>query len=111
MKNQNEAIYWDFFFSASADKISEIENYLRTKKSVIRFIIIKRKDSKLKKKIDKKNINFKMIDKIEPIFEEKQKKERIKENKGFFENKEQDSKKEKTKIEDLDKKLEEILNQ
>ena len=103
IKKQNEAFYWDFNFSLSPKEISKLEQKLRYKKSVIRYIITNRKKLKLKQKIVKKPIDFKMIDKIEPLPDEIIEKIPKKEEPKFI--------KEKTKIEDLDKKLEEILNQ
>lgn len=103
IKKQNEAFYWDFDFSLSPKEISKLEQKLRYKKSVIRYIITNRKKLKLKQKIVKKPIDFKMIDKIEPLPDEIIEKIPKKEEPKFI--------KEKTKIEDLDKKLEEILNQ
>ncbi|MBU1176909.1 MAG: 30S ribosomal protein S6 [Patescibacteria group bacterium] len=101
MKKQNEAFYWDFNFSLSPKIISKLEQTLRHKKSIIRYIVTNRKE--LKKKIVKKPIDFKIIDKIEPLPDEVIEKTPKKE--------EPKSIKEKIKIEDLDKKLEEILNQ
>ena len=101
IKKQNEAFYWDFSFSFSPKEISKLEQTLKRKKSIIRYIITNRKE--LKQKIVKKPIDFKIIDKIEPLPDEIIEKTTKKE--------EPKSIKEKTKIEDLDKKLEEILNQ
>ena len=103
IKKQNEAFYWDFDFSLSPKEISKLEQKLRHKKSIIRYIITNRKKLKLKQKIVKKPIDFKIIDKIESLPDEIIEKILKKEEPKFI--------KEKTKIEDLDKKLEEILNQ
>ncbi len=103
IKKQNEAFYWDFDFSLSPKEISKLEQKLRHKKSIIRYIITNRKKLKLKQKIVKKPIDFKIIDKIESLPDEIIEKIPKKEEPKFI--------KEKTKIEDLDKKLEEILNQ
>jgi len=91
IKKQNEALYWDFCFSISPKEISKLEHILKQKKNIIRYIIVNKKE--LKQKPIKKPIDFKIIDKIEPLPKKVLDRE------------------EKTKIEDLDKKLEEILNQ
>jgi len=104
IKKQEEAFYWDFVFSISPNEISKIKEMLRHKKDIIRNIITKKKE--LKHKLTKKDIDLKIIDKIEPLVEKIEEKEIDKERK-----KERKPEKEKTKIEDLDKKLEEILNQ
>lgn len=110
IKKEIEAIYWDFFFYASPDMVKKIEKNLRMKDSLLRFILFKKKEIKAKPKLDKKDIDFKIIDKIEPLSKKKIE-ETIKEIPEEIPKKEEDKTKEKTKIEDLDKKLEEILNQ
>ena len=100
IKKHSEALYWDFNFSISPKEISKLEHVLKQKKNIIRYIIVNKKE--LKQKPAKKPIDFKMIDKVEPLFNKPLDK---------IERKELKTVKEKTKIEDLDKKLEEILNQ
>jgi len=92
IKKKNEALYWELSFSLLPKEIGKLEQTLRQKKNIIRYIITNRK--KVKQKPIKESIDLKMIDKIEPLPEKKVPK----------------IIKEKTKIEDLDKKLEEILN-
>lgn len=98
IKKQNEALYWDFYFSISPKEINKLEHVLKQKKNIIRYIIVNKKE--LKQKPTKKPIDFKIIDKIDKI-------EPLPDKTLALDKKE---KKEKTKIEDLDKKLEEILN-
>lgn len=100
IKKKNEALYWDLSFSLSPKEISKLEQALKQKKKIIRYIITNRKELK-QKTIIKKPIDLKMIDKIEPLPDKIPDKIEKKEPKII---------KEKTKIEDLDKKLEEILN-
>jgi len=119
MKKQSEALYWDLNFSLSPEKVSKLNYFLKQKESLIRYIIANRK--KIKPKPIKKSASLKMIDKIEPLLNkvptETIKKEKIKEKieskntEDIVEEKGSKAIKEKTKIEDLDKKLEEILNQ
>ncbi len=99
IKKQDEALYWDFYFSLPPKEISKLEHLLRQKKNIIRHIITNRKE--IKQKTIKKPIDLKMIDKIEPLPNKIPDK---------IEKKEPRIIREKAKIEDLDKKLEEILN-
>jgi len=95
IKKYLEGYYQTLTFSAPADLISQIESYLRQENSVLRSMLTLNKIRKTKPA--RKTLDFKMIDKIEPIKEEiaVEKKPKVR--------------KEKVKLEELDKKLKEIL--
>ncbi|MBL7053219.1 MAG: 30S ribosomal protein S6 [Candidatus Portnoybacteria bacterium] len=108
IKKQLEAFYWSSSFLLSDQKINEFRQQLDLEKNILRYLInIKKTETDpIKKETIKKPLN-EMIDKIEPLKEmplgEMAKKPIEKEISS-------DTKK-KVKIEELDKKLEEILNQ
>ncbi|MFH1460940.1 MAG: 30S ribosomal protein S6 [Patescibacteria group bacterium] len=90
INKQLEAFHLNLAFSFPAQSINQLYQYLNLEDSLLRYIITSQKQPEAK---PEKEIDYsKMIEKIEPF-------------------KEAPTKKEKTKFEDLDKKLEEILNQ
>lgn len=100
IKKQKEAFYWNFNFLFPPKEIDKIRQKLSQEKNILRCSIISRK--KTKSKPIKESIDLKIIDKIEPLSDKES---------PVFKDIRKKSLKEKIKIEDLDKKLEEILNQ
>jgi len=102
-----EGYYQTIVFSTSPDSISQIDNYLHLQKSgVLRFMLTSKKAEKAKP--FKEDFGSEMIDKIEPL------KETLEETKPKEETKTEKKprvKREKVKLEELDKKLKEILDQ
>jgi len=108
IKKHLEAFYWSSSFLLSDQIINKFRQQLDLEKNILRYLInIKKAETDpIKKETTKKPLN-EMIDKIEPLKEMplgEMAKKPIKEEISF------DTKK-KVKIEELDKKLEEILNQ
>jgi len=101
IKKHSEAFACVFNFLLPSGMVNKIEKYLGSEKNIIRHLVTVRKIPKAKPL--KEKIDLKMIDKIEP-FKERIITEEEPVKKTLF-------KKEKVKIEELDKKLSEILNQ
>ncbi len=92
IKKQSEGFSQTLDFILLPDSIKKIKNYLASEKNILRYMVIAKKAMKAK---PREEIDLKMIDKIEPIKEVSKPK----------------PKREKVKIEELDKKLKEILGQ
>ncbi len=101
IKKHLEAFYWNLNFLLSVQAINKLRQQLDSEKNIIRYLINAQetKTETVKKRISKKPLDD-MVDKIEPLADKEQAQEKI-----------SSDKKEKVKIEELDKKLEEILNQ
>ncbi len=111
MQKSTDAFYLTLNFELFPEYIKEFSQELNLEKSILRYLISnKQTKAKKEKKAIKKNIfqekeiddidlSSKMIDKVEPVLPEEERTEKKME------------KKEKSSIEDLDKKLEEILNE
>ncbi len=100
IKKQPEAFFSFFKFLLLPESIKDIKKYIDSREEILRHLIISKKITKSKPA--KETIDMKLIDKIEPF-----RKERI----VPTEERKAPVKKEKVKIEELDKKLKEILNQ
>jgi len=110
IKKHLEAFYWSSSFLLSAQAINKFRKQLDLEKNILRYLInIKKIETDpIKKEVAQKPLLDEMVDKIEPLevpmqdrdLDQDVKKEKI-----------SSDKKEKVKIEELDKKLEEILNQ
>lgn len=108
IKKHSEAFFWSPSFLLSAEAINKFRQQLDLEKNILRYLInIKKTETDpIKKETSKKSLN-EMVDKIEPLIDKKMSlgemaKKPVKE-------KISSDKKEKVKIEELDKKLEEIL--
>ena len=104
INKKTEGIYYNLKAIISPEKIEKINDNLKSEKDILRYMITKEKEIKAVKP-EKDAIDMKIIDKIEPIKEIKKSKKDISEEKP------KPVQKEKVKIEELDKKLSEILNQ
>ncbi len=124
-----EAFYFTADFSFPTAKMPQFNNFLNEKKEILRYLITvnrRKKSSKKstfrenkKMKLSQDLLASKMIDKIETLpdekttskkeFEAKEKDHGSQPNK--HEEKTKPTKKEKTSLEDLDKKLDKILNE
>lgn len=109
IKKHLEAFYWNSSFLLSDQIINKFRQQLDLEKNILRYLInIKKTETDpIKKEAIKKPLN-EMIDKIEPLIDREiplgeMAKKPIEEKINF-------DKKKKIKIEELDKKLEEILN-
>jgi len=110
IKKYLEAFYLNINFLLPAQATSKLHQYLDSKKDIIRFLITTRQQSKIKPvKSSKKAFSSKIVEKIEPLSIKETPKETVKE-KSVPEPIISESKR-KAKIEELDKKLEEILNE
>jgi len=123
IQKQAEAFYLTFDFSLpSPFQIKEINEQINLEKNILRYFIAaqpkpkKEKEKKAEAKI-KKVLNSKIIDKIKPLTEstESPQSEKTDEPKTKPESEKEPAQKKKTKekatLQELDKKLEEILNQ
>ncbi|MFH1671202.1 MAG: 30S ribosomal protein S6 [Candidatus Portnoybacteria bacterium] len=99
INNHQDAFFYTFNFSLLPNLINEIEKYLNSEKSIIRHMLTIRKVQKARP--FKESVDLKMIDKIEPI------KDQVVSEKEP--GRKPAPRKEKVKIEELDKKLKEIL--
>lgn len=107
IKKCQEAFYFSLNFVLPAQTVNKLNKQLSSDNNIIRHLITNRpqaKSSQIQIKPRKKqeeSLDLKIIDKIEPLPKEK--------TPAIVSD--QKEKKEKIKIEELDKKLEEILNQ
>ncbi|OIO51819.1 MAG: hypothetical protein CO003_01560 [Candidatus Portnoybacteria bacterium CG_4_8_14_3_um_filter_44_15] len=106
IKKYLEGYYQTVAFSVSPDIINELEKHLRLQNNLLRFMLTVKKAEKAKPAMS--GLDLKMIDKIEPIKETARQPIPEKEFPG---GKKPSVKKEKVKIEELDKKLKEILGE
>lgn len=97
IKKHLEGYYQTLDFSVSPDLINQLESHLRQQSGILRFMLTLKKNRKTKPV--RETLDFKMIDKVEPMKEEIKTETKPK------------VKKEKVKLEELDKKLKEILGQ
>jgi len=115
LKKYQEAFYLNLNFLLTGQPISQLNQRLNSEKDILRYLIATKQ--KLKSKftpLDKKyltgqvreDIDYQMIDKIEPLVAKE-----VPLSKKSVLDKAVSDKKEKVKIEELDKKLEEILKQ
>ena len=106
IRKEQEGFYSILKFTSptNTDLIKEIKKYLQSEKRILRQLITVKKITKLKPV--KENLDMKLIDKIEPI-----KKEKTESTPEPVKKKKSSIKKEKVKIEELDKKLSEILSE
>jgi small subunit ribosomal protein S6 len=100
INKHQDAFYFLLNFLLPASKIRQLCQKLNLEKNILRYLITVRKQLKENKEVKKssrikKELDSKMIDRIEPMPEPAAKIE----------------KKEKSRIQELDKKLDEILNQ
>lgn len=114
MQKYQEALAWCLYFTLVPDKIGELKKRLDKSKDVIRAMIVKSPRIKPeKKKIETLN-DFKIVDKIEPLPAIKGSYTPAPEPPKAPEQEAQESiarPHEKVRLEELDRKLEEILNQ
>jgi ribosomal protein S6 len=116
IKKQAEAFYFTLTFELPTQKIKELDQYLKDQKEIIRYMIKKRKEEKVKPK-DSKPLDFRIVDKIEPLSDTPNPKmpptlsDAEPTPPAAKSRKEGKERKEKIDIKELDKKLEEILNQ
>lgn len=111
-----EAYYWEVHLLISAEGANYLQKELNLEKGIIRFLITRKPDKEPEQKqIPKQEFDFNIIDKIEPVKSSEQTKDESPvEETGQPEKTEKPEQKEsssKAKIEDLDKKLDEILKQ
>ncbi len=118
INKKREAFYWEADLSIPSNAIKSLEDEFNLNKNIIRFLIVKQPQKQAiqqKEKIEK-DIQLDIIDKIEPAKkaakqDQDTKKTTEKEEKSAQEKPKQETKDSKSKIEDLDEKLDEILNQ
>ncbi|MFC1700559.1 30S ribosomal protein S6 [Patescibacteria group bacterium] len=110
IENYNESFYLVCDFLADGKNISEINNQINLKKDVIRHMITSRQKPKI---VSKEIIDYKASKQIESLSLSKDSKDKATNNNEDIKDKKIPTsyKKDKIKIEELDKKLEEILNQ
>lgn len=124
INKHQEAFFLNINFVYPIKLISEFKDKFLSEGNIIRFLIaIKEKEKKQSEKKAKDSFNFELVDKVEPLSEKKNAmvekitpETEIKEPVAKEAVPEKDIStekvvKEKVKIEELDKKLEEILNQ
>jgi len=121
IKKCQEAFYFSLNFVLPIQAVNEFNKQLSLNDNIIRHLIAQTRSPQNQIKPNKKqkeSLDFKIIDKVEPLSNEKiipdqsiLKTDRITEEKTPAIISGQKEKKEKAKIEELDKKLEEILNQ
>ena len=103
IQKHQEAFYLNLNFLLPALEMNKLCQQLNLKKSIIRYLITiqkqpKENKEKIKSKLIKEAIDSKMIDKIEPLVFKHTKEKAPEKNR-------------KVKIKELDKKLDEILNE
>ncbi|MBU2580071.1 30S ribosomal protein S6 [Patescibacteria group bacterium] len=114
IKKEQEALFININFTAPAEAIGQIVNQIGSEKDVLRCLATLEKKSKPKPQPDKNEFDFEFVDKVEPLVKkeiEPEKQIEKKEEETTEEEIPDKSSKAKVKIEELDKKLEEILNQ
>jgi len=120
IKKCQEAFYFSINFVLPIQEINEFNKRLNSDNNILRHLIAQTQPpQQIKpKKKQKESLDFKIVDKIEPLPTEKTvtdqtvlKTDQVTKEKTPAITKDKEEKKEKAKIEELDKKLEEILNQ
>lgn len=122
IKKQINAFYFNFNFLLDSQSIDKINHWMRMEKNILRHMIVAKEKPK---SIPKEIIDYKATEKIEAFSKEKDKKPKQEQDQIVLDEliapkeekfkekelKEESKASEKVKIEDLDQKLEEILNQ
>ncbi len=119
MEKTREAYYWEADINFPAKETHQLQSELNLNKNLIRFLITASKPQKTdaqEEKVSEKELDLNIIDKIEPITEQQTEPEPKTETEPEETQKpsqpEPEKKKDpKAKIENLDKKLDEILNE
>jgi len=104
LKKYRQAFYFNLNFLLASQLINQLGQQLNLEKDILRHLIITKQ--KIKSKPIREAIDHKIVDRIEPLVAKE-----IPLSKKPTQEKTPPEKKEKVKIEELDKKLEEILNQ
>ena len=104
LKKYRQAFYFNLNFLLASQMIGQFSEQLNLEKDILRHIITIKK--KMKSKPIQEAIDHKIVDRIEPLVAKE-----IPLSEKPTPEKSPPEKKEKVKIEELDKKLEEILNQ
>jgi len=109
IQKHEDAFYLNLNFLLPISEMHKLCEQLNLEKNIIRYLITIQKQSKeykktKKSKIVKQSIDSKMIDRIEPLWGKVPTQGQDPDLKGVVE-------KEKVKIQELDKKLDEILNE
>jgi len=104
LKKYQEAFYLNFDFLLTGQLISQLNQRLNLEKDILRYLIAFKQ--KPKSKPVQEDIDYQIANKIEPLVAKE-----VPLSKKPIPDKVTLEKKEKVKIEELDKKLEEILNQ
>jgi ribosomal protein S6 len=108
IKKHQEAFYSSWRFSLPPAALNQFQQQLDSEDDIIRYLITVKE--KPKSKTAKESFDFKLVDKIEPLSAKGKVSDRAISDKKP-EKKTDRPAKEKVKIEELDKKLEEILNE
>lgn len=119
MNKTREAYYWEADINLPAKETHQLQSELNLNKNLIRFLITANKPEKTntqKETISEKDLDLNIIDKIEPITEqsiEPEVKTEAETEKSQEPSQSEPKKKKdpKAKIENIDKKLDEILNE
>ena len=104
LKKYRQAFYFNLNFLLASQLTNQLSQQLNLEKDILRYFIITKQ--KIKSKPIRKAINHKIVDRIEPLVAKE-----ISLSEKPTREKTPPEKKEKVKIEELDKKLEEILSQ
>jgi small subunit ribosomal protein S6 len=104
LKKYRQAFYFNLNFLLASQLINQLSEQLNLEKDILRHFIITKQ--KIKSKPIQEAIDHKIVDRIEPLVAKE-----IPLSKKSTQEKTPPEKKEKVKIEELDKKLEEILNE
>jgi len=104
LKKYRQAFYFNFNFLLAGQLINQLSKQLNLEKDILRHFIITKQ--KMKSKPIQEAMDHKIVDRIEPLVAKE-----IPLSKKSTQEKTPPEKKEKVKIEELDKKLEEILNE
>jgi len=106
IKKYYQAFYFNLNFLLASQLINQLSQQLNLEKDILRYFIITKK--KTRDKPIRETIDHKIVDRIEPLVA---KEIPLSQKPTQTQEKKPPEKKEKVKIEDLDKKLEEILNE
>jgi small subunit ribosomal protein S6 len=114
IKKYQEAFYFNLKFLLAGQFVNELCQQLNLEKDILRYLITAKQKplpgrndydvATTKPKVNQEIIDYKIVDKVEPLPTKESPQPTKKEEK-------KEEKKEKVKIEELDKKLEEILNE
>ncbi len=114
MNKTREAYYWEADLSIPAKSLHQLQAELNLNKSLIRFLITTQEKAKPKTEksdLTDKELDLDIIDKIEPATEPTEQPAETESKTEKEKPEKEKSKSSKNKIEDLDKKLDEILNE